>query len=295
MASAERRHVFITRSRSDPQSERVLDVLRDRFSVADSILLASDLQPPLATRTAMAEASVVVVVLPPPRNRDRLNVIFDAGIAVGQALPVVIVSPEPKLPRGLLGLPLVEATALNKLPAVVTNAAKSGKTVYSQRPPRKHEYTSGGAISADSRPHESSQGRNLMSEAQVLNLLQATLKKEGIKVLRPEPLLAESPTDRADLVVWDDNLQHMFGLPLPVEVIRDTRLSKNLRSRLRHTLHASGARSLIAVGVGGESSFRWADSHELILAVPADDLLQLTRRMPFHRALASLQETAHIA
>lgn len=299
MASAERLRIFVSRSSSDPQAEDVLDVLRDRFDVIDSISIASDLQPPLATRSAMAESEVVVVALPPPSNRDRSNVILDAGIAVGHALPTVVVSRESKLPRSLLGLPLVESAVLDDLPAVVANAAKTGETIYSKLPSKNHRHSPKTALPpvgrVASQVPDSRDAHDFTNEAEVLDSLRTVLINSGIKFLQPERSPGEAPRDRADLVVWDDALQHMFGLPLPIEITRYTQLSKTLRSHLRHTLRASGARSLVAVGVRGESCYRWSDGHELILTVPADDLARHISEMPFHLALASLLEKANIA
>jgi len=94
--------------------------------------------------------------------------------------------------------------------------------------------------------------------------------------------------DAPDLVVWDDRLLATFGLPLAVEVIKNTESSVALRPRLRRTLEQIGAKSILAVAGQGRRNYRWSNEQQLILAVSLELLEDGLRQLPLAEVLTVL-------
>lgn len=286
-------NVFVSYAITDAYAEPILDELSQTFSVATARSVVGPMESRAALRAAMDSAAVVVVVLPPPGNRDRPNVIFETGVAVGMGLSVLVVSREAKLPRSLLDLPVVTSSTLASLEDMVREAARRGPvdvTGQEQTPHAVREQI-GHAPSRMARPEER---LSFLREQELAAYLADIFRTAGAEVVIPSPRLTDRKVDNADLVIWDDNILPIFGAPLPVEILRSMHSSTKVRSKLLKTLHASGAHSILAVAATGRGSWRWTDGHALILTVAAESLVEQLEYKPLAAALASLLEAAAV-
>jgi len=117
--------LFVAYSVTGNFAEEVLAALAYGFDVATSTSIISSRSRDLGLQQAMSESSVVLIVVPPPSNRGRTNVVFECGIAVGCGVPVVLISSSQKgIPRGMQSLRKLDGSSLGALPIVLREAAE---------------------------------------------------------------------------------------------------------------------------------------------------------------------------
>jgi hypothetical protein len=285
--------VFVSYAITDAHAQPVLDELSQAFSLTTARSFVGPMPSRGAIRAAISSAVVVVVLLPPPGNRDRSNVIFEAGVAVGMGRPVLIIAADPKLPRSLLGLPIVTKEAQTGLADFVRDAARQGPV---------DEIPQDERLSADQGPIELTpvhgpgppDGPAFLPEQELIPYLADMFRAAGSEVVLPPRVPRDRPVDNADLVIWDDSLLPVLGAPLPVEVLRSMKSSTWARARLLQTLRASGAHNLLVVAAAGHGSQRWTDGQSLILTVAAETLSDQLQGKSLAAALASMLEAASI-
>lgn len=286
-------NVFVSYAMTDMDAPPVLDELSQEFGVTTARSFVGAMQSRGALRAAISSAMVVVVVLPPPGNRDRSNVIFETGVAVGMGRPVLIVSADPKLPRSLLGLPVVTSDTQSALANFVRDAVRRGPV--EEIPPDSRIRSDLGraeppAVLAPS-PDE---GPAFLPEEELITYLADMFRAAGSEVVIPPRRPHDRQVVNADLVIWDDSLLPVLGAPLPVEVLGSIKSSTRARGRLLQTLRASGAHNLLVVTAAGYGSQRWTDGQSLILTVAAETLSDQLREKTLGAALASMLEAAAI-
>lgn len=293
--------IFVSYGYSDARVNDVMAWLSNSFDTVTALSVVGPLESRGALRVAMESTEGVVGVLPPPGNRDRANVVFEIGVAVGLGLPVVVVAQgEAKLPRSLQGLPTGDIELLASLEGVVMRALRAGPandSVWPTRFPAKASLQSsrppGLELSAAGRSFTDEKTRfSTMSETELLLTLESLLRSGSTQVFVPKRQPDQVATQLPDLLIWDDDVLPLLGVPLPVEVIRNFSALPKVRSRLLHTMRASGATSLLAVTVDGRGSRRWSDGREVILTVASATLADALASRPLADVLADLLEAA---
>jgi hypothetical protein len=299
MGKSASRRIFVSYSLSDPTGPLVRHALADHdFGVITASTASTNRTPTRALAEVLGDVDSVVVVLPPPGDRSRTNVIFEAGVAVGRGLPVLLVAPSAELPADLRDLPFLRLDDLERLPAALDASERALRDAERNPPPdwnarrAMEELTSDVAYSrfgVASRPPSKFAS---LDESALLDVVRQLLTDSDTRVLVPERRADVIAVDTPDLVLWNDGLLSSFGLPVPVEVLRRLSSSRAVLSRLRRTLRASGARSLLAVAADGDGNVRWSSGKELILVITAESLESAVRSLPIASALPALLESA---
>ncbi len=235
-----------------------------------------------------------------PGNRDRTNVILEVGVALGLGKPMVLVARRDRLPHGLVGIPMVGLESIWRLPEVIEiawNAERHEVPLdrwhYDARKPRGVRMPAlQGSDSLRQEPsHRRSRYHHLSDEALASELASA-FSAAGSRVLVSDPSEPSKSSTVPDIVVWDDRLMSLFGLPLPVEIVRRSPSTKAEKDHLQRTLHASSAQSLLAVVAGNGEATTWTDGYKLILTVGAEQLLDELASASLPEALAGLLQGA---
>jgi hypothetical protein len=236
---------------------------------------------------AIRSANVLVAVL----DGASANVLLEVGVAVGVGTPVVLLmSSDVRLGRELDTFAHVRRPDdLESLNETIMRAALA-------RP--------------DGRPDRESVHRATLSP-EVANEFQAELRdqpagpraieglvvrlfeRSGAKVLQqPSPEPGSPPLARPDLVVWHDDLNASFGLPLPVEILVRTFAPEAVLPRLRRTLNLSGAQSLLAVSALRSPPIASIEGDRAVVVVSLADLVDYLARYPLGQALGLLRAQA---
>ena len=163
---------------------------------------------------AIRSANVLVAVL----DGASANVLVEIGVAVGVGTPVVLLfSSDIRLGRELNTLPHV------RRPDDLENLNETIKRVAQARPDRRldRELVQRAALSPEAANEFQADLRDQPAGSRgIEGLVVRLFERSGAKVLhQPSPEPGSPPLARPDLVVWHDDLNASFGLPLPVEIL----------------------------------------------------------------------------
>lgn len=290
--------VFVLHSLTDAAGQRVTAELSRDFDVGGSADLRGELPPALGLRDVLADFDAVVAVLPPPGNRDRTNVMFEVGVAVGVASRVLLVTASERLPSRLHGLPFLAYDSLSVLRARVAEllaaeayapTAAAAKLVTSRSAP---DVLADRTVPAPQR--QSAPGLSRFADANsIIEFLAEIVRAREGQVLIPTEGGATSSVDRPDLVLWVDGLQATFGLPLPVEIVAKATSVSQIRKRLIRVMDGTGASSLLVVSHLDAPPTAWSDGNRLMLIVGADALMERLSAASVPDALTALLEEAN--
>lgn len=168
---------------------------------------------------AIRSANVLVAVL----DGASANVLVEVGVAVGVGTPVVLLmSSDVRLGRELDTLPHVRRPDdLENLNETIMRAALARPYGHVDR-----ESVQQAALNPEAANEFQAELRDQATGSQGIERLVVRLfEQSGAKVLQqPSPEPGSPPLARPDLVVWHDDLNASFGLPLPVEIF-----NQNLR------------------------------------------------------------------
>lgn len=295
--------LFVSYGLSDGRAEPVLEVLAENSHFISALSLSGPVQSRDAIRQAMRDVHVVVAILPPPGNRDRSNVIFEIGIAVGLAMPVLLVvadAENPKLPRMLQGLRTTSLDRPSNMLDAVNRAFRLGSIDAIPEPKatvRMRGHSRGGQrdpLAPEYQDPELIDRYSALSELELIDAVADLLKASGGQVLVPRAT-SGAAVDQADLVLWDESLLPILGAPpLPVEVVRDLRSFVGARSRLQHTMRASGANTMLVIAARGQGSRRLSDGASLMLGVAMPTLARALESQTLAGALAQALNEAEL-
>ena len=295
-------NVFVSYGYSDPVGQDIIDELSRRFTVMTALSVTGEVSPIQALQEALNRADIAVAVLPPPGNRDRSNVIFEAGVAVGMNLPVVVTSENPRLPRAMKGLSTVKSRSTKNLPSFVEDVLRRGvRANYSRQIPSSRAEANYHIRRPINIPHieaapmavNAAEDRATpMRTDELVAYLREVFASAGAEVVVPSHSEATSNVFVPDLVVWSDDLLPVFGAPMVIEVLRRATSSTKARRRLLNLLQHTGARSLLAVAAEGEGNRVWSDGQYIILTLTVKSLFEELSRQELAPALATLLEDA---
>lgn len=284
-----RRTVFVSRSRADADAGALVRLLRDGYDVVEATSVASGLPAALAVPEAMRAADVVLVLLPAPEDPAHANVVYEAGVAVGAGLPVVVSDLAGPPPGILATLTYARGDDIGQLRRALDKAS---------RPRPRRGSSAGGAGLVAHRPalrdDEAARFRDAAASAsgelRLAEVLAAVFEAAGADVSQ-----SDRPADlaQADLSIWQDGLQAAFGLPLPVEILSRTGRLRPVRKRLLRTMRLAGAQSLLVVLAGNRPTNEfWTDGTAKILGCDAGTLIGALSRAPLDEALVGLLDQA---
>lgn len=281
--------VLVVDALSDLDAPRVHDAIRRvGFTILSLEAITSRRTRAEVLLESLALVESVVVVVPPPGNRSRANVLFEAGAAVGSGKPILLVGSS-KLPTDLLDFPYLPLENLKNIRSAVLASRDAARIMeYKIQTP---SIQAGERIlkspSVDVFPSIASPYAEL-SERELVFAVQSALSDDESRVVAADRVGGQRGIEAPDLVLWNDELLSGFGLPIPVEVLRNYRNWRGLLPRMRRILEASGARSLIAVGGQGPRNIRWSSENELILFVTIDNLVEAVENGSVADALMEL-------
>lgn len=275
--------VFVSRSLADADAQWLVDRLAEEYVLSETAGRSSRLPRSLSVRDAVRLADVAVAFLPSPDDPAWGTVFFEVGAAVAVGLPVVLVGDSEGVPSALAGLQRVDPGDGQSLANAIS--------LLSRRRPRRQAGQARGRRDEE-QPSEVLVMPEKLPEGAGSSALERWLRDvlahAGARVAFAE---SKPLADRPDMTIWHDGLQATLGLPLPVEVLAahsPARLPA-LLPRLRRTLRASGAQSLLAVYSGASHRpARWTDGLETVLFISSDELVDELSRAPLPDALSAL-------
>jgi hypothetical protein len=236
---------------------------------------------------AIRSANVLVAVLDGPSA----NVLVEVGVAVGVGTPVVLLlSSDIRFGRELDTLPRVRRPDdLENLNEAIVRAALA-------RPDRNvdRELVHRPALNPEVANEFQATLRDRSTDPQGIERLVVRLfESSGAKVLRqPNPEPGSTPLARPDLVIWHDDLNASFGLPLPVEILVRTFAPEAMLPRLRRTLNLSGAQSLLALSALSSPPIASVEGDRTVVVVSLGDLVEYLANYPLGQALGLLRAQA---
>lgn len=283
------RRVFVSYSLASKADADLLAALRGRYDISEASTLASGLPMSLALTEAIRAADAVLVILPEPNDAPLDNVLFEAGIAVGLGRSVVVVGDSLTLPRSLATFARVARRDLGALDQAIAMATRKRRSSGHARSVTKAAPAQPALSPATAQGFVERLTKN-PSERDFVEWVAGTFREAGAAVVFDD---RQKGLDRADLSLWHDDLQAVFGLPLPVEVLISTRSLKPILARLQRTMRAAGATSLVAVSATQtQLHARWTDGISVIMAVDAARLVTALSTSPLPEALSELLSTA---
>lgn len=290
MTSARSQTAVVLSSPSDPGARLIIDALAKYFEVLTPTSMLSSLGRPTALRALLVGAEVVVAVVPRAPNRDRSNVIFELGVAVGTGARVLVVAAKEGMPLSLRGLPAVDS----KSPATVVANRALASLASDPYTPEPEDVKLSLPKSDVGRPSTPTSGPSMwqLNERDLVESLAHAFRAAGARVQLPRPETSKSPMEIPDLVLWDDGLQANFDLPLPVEVVRSATSVAKIRARLLRLMDKSGAASLLVVSAASVAPSTWSDGQRFMLIVSADDISARLGKAPLGAAMAELLSEA---
>jgi hypothetical protein len=267
---------YVACSSTDPQANAVLDNLEyGHRSVVPSFAVFGDRPRGLAVRDALRAAEFALVVLPNVGHKDRTNVIFEAGVAMGCGLPILVIVDDKRLPRSLRGLPVLESSDLHRLEQAITDTWRTRRWLTEVRDVDSW-ITKAPSSLLELKPRIGASRFSAMTETDLVRDVAELLRLHGARVTAPEKKRGESLRELADLVIWDDGLHSTFGLPLPIEILTGTTSTNRIRAHAEETRRASGSQSIVAVTGEDIGNHLWSDGQGFVLSVTA---------ISFHKAL----------
>jgi hypothetical protein len=233
------------------------------------------------------EANLVLAVL----DGANTNVFFEIGIATGLGTPIVLLS-RGKEPR---------ASSFESMYHVgrTSDPETLNRAIYRALQPPTLGVTDDhasieSAISRESANHLLlNLNDGLLAPREFEANVEGFLELCGAQFIRqPESAVGMDPIARPDLVIWHDDLETAFGLPLPVELLVGTFNLEAILPRLVRTLTLSGARSLLAISARRNEPIQWVDGNRQVLAVSLLHLIELCAQVPLGGAFAILRSQA---
>jgi hypothetical protein len=289
MSERARPRVFVAYSLADDDGRALRHRLAETFDVTAPEMLSGNLPRPAALRQSLIEADVAVVVLPVANDPSRANVIFEAGIAAGVGIPLVIVGKVASVPGDLSDRPTFDFGHLDDVVDAIEQLylgeqlAVPRSAAISETPP---------TLSSEFVNNWLRRLQNAQSERDAIPLISELFQRVGART-KPTAAGERTIVDRPDVALWHDEILATFGLPLPVEVLWRSKAWPAVRSRLERTLLASGGRTLLAIVVLDDPAPRvWTDGRRTILLVGASQLAQTLIRLPLASALTTILSSA---
>jgi hypothetical protein len=92
--------------------------------------------------------------------------------------------------------------------------------------------------------------RHKLNARELHEIARRLLTRAGCRVVSEYRGAGDTPVAIPDLVVWHDSLDETRGSPVVVDVLARTQAAGAMLPRLRQTLHASGARTMLAISSG---------------------------------------------
>jgi hypothetical protein len=279
--------VFLTHEPTEDASD-LIDALRRLGHVVRTPEALSGWQPFYdASVSAIREADIVLAVPDEPSA----TVLLDIGVALGTGTPVLLVlAGEQPGVRELADLP-----QLDRLLAWETIDERLRRAARRRVPPETPTSAPQPALSAETAAEDLAILRSEKLDSRLLeDLVVRVFQQVGAEVFRqPANGRGESVVERPDLVVWHDDLNAGFGLPLPVEILIKTFEPKAILPRLQRTLRLSGARSLLALSARDHMPLASVDEHgRIVLIAPLALLLRYLTELSFGNALGALRAEA---
>jgi hypothetical protein len=286
MEVGDRPHVLVACSYLDDLRSVLRERLAEAFDVVPFELPTGSLARGTAVR-AMSDIDVAVVVPPGPDDPALGDVMFEAGVAAGAGVPLVVVGDIAKVPTLLASGVIIRVQHVDAVTETITRllGRRSDAVDRSLDEP-------GPPITADYASQWVARIRQAKTEQEALPLIHDLFAQAGARIRDVEQHLG-SPVHRADLVIWDDNLAATVGVPLPIEVLLRWRSWPAVRGRLEQSLVAAGSRTLLALVLeDGDSPRVWTDGRRLVLVVSATALAEALVSVSLPRAIGNLQVTA---
>lgn len=286
-------------SLGDDEGRSLRDTLGQMFEITAPEMLTGSVARRTALRQSLLDVDVAVVVLPSPDDPSRSNVIFEAGAAAGAGVPLVLVGEPASAPRDLADSLVFERDRVDDVIDAIEELARS-KRSHPKIAITDHDKVTALDEEQSAPPHSApallsdyvdrwtSQIRNVRTERSALRLVSELFQNAGARAWMTPA--SEGPVvDKPDLVLWHDDLLATFGLPLPIEVLLNSKSWPAIRTRLERTLSASGGRTLVAIVVRGDIKSRiWTDGRRTILVCSADQLARELTKMPLAEAFGAV-------
>ncbi|KAE8765984.1 hypothetical protein [Georgenia thermotolerans] len=185
---------------------------------------------------------------------------------------MLIVVEDPRLPRSLRGLPVLQVANIHLLEQSILDTWHVRRW---QTETREIDQYAWEALNKPLYVEIQSTPRFPYgsSEDEIIQHLAQDLRLRGARVLLPGEKARSRTAQAADLIVWDEGLRAAFGLPLPIEILPWSGSVSWVRSQVQDTLVRSGAKSIVAVTPeGARKNDLWSDGDKLILTVTAQSL-----------------------
>lgn len=298
-----RPRVFVSYSLRDDEGRALRDALSQIFEIKAPEMLTGSVARRTALRQSLMDVDVAVVVLPPPDDPSRSNVLFEAGAATGAGVPLVLVGEAASAPGDLAETLVFE---IDRVDDVIDAIEELTRSRHSQSRAFITDQDEGSALDesqgVNAHPESAlppnyvdawiSRLRRVRTERGAIRLIAELFQNAGARALLT-PAGEGQIVDKPDLVLWYDDLLATFGLPLPVEVLLHSKSWPAVRDRLERTLAASGGRTLVAMVVRGDMKSRiWTDGRRTILACSANQLAEELARMPLAEAFSAVLTSA---
>lgn len=286
MDTGDRPQVSVSCSYSDILRPELRERLAENFDVVPLGFSAGSLARGTAVG-AVSDIDVAVVLLPAPDDPALGNVVFEAGVAAGAGVPLLVIGDVANVPTYLASSVVIDAEHLDALTETVTRLLGRRGDAVDQNvgdpgPPLTSDYVSSWVARM----------RQANSEQEALPLINDLFTHAGARI-RDVERTSGSPVHRADLVIWDDNLAATVGVPLPIEVLLRWQSWPAIRGRLEQTLMASGSRTLLALVMeDGNPPRVWTDGRHLVLVAAASAFAEELGNVSLPRAISNLQATA---
>jgi hypothetical protein len=299
MQGASRPRVFVAYSLTDDGGRAIRHGLARRFNVTSSETLTGDVARRTALRRALTQTDVTVVILPHVDDPAWMNVVFEAGAASGAGASLVLIGETSSAPADLADILAFGRDRIDDVIEVVEELTRVKRTREKRDAFILDQAAATERLKVDISPSQTALSADWVADW-MARLSQASTERRAVRLVaelfehagartRSAETKQGGVVDVPDLVIWHDSLLAAFGLPLPVEILMQSKAWPAVRSRLERTLTASGGQTLFAVNVRGNMKPRvWTDGHRTILVTTARDLADSLARMPLAEALSAL-------
>jgi hypothetical protein len=304
MSGKSRSRVFLAYSLSDDTARALRKILSESFDIVSPEMLTGRIERRDALRQRLLVTDVAIVIFPPVSDPAWRNVVFEAGMASGVGLPLVLVGDSTSVPADLKGSLIFEPTQTDQISNLVRDFSTSDRILYA-RPQipslvfresiwdSNRDFSSpesrSPAISGEYASSWLEQASEAVDERTAINLASELFRNAGARVHAEQHLGRPGAVTAPDLALWHDDLLTTFGLPLPVEVLLHARSWPAIRQRLEKTLESAGGQTLVAIAFQGEPQPEvWTDGRHTILLIPATILARYLAITSLPNALSTL-------
>ncbi len=305
MTDEARTRVFLSYSLADDLGRLLRVKLAESFEVTTPEMLIGSVARSSVLRQTLMRTDVAVVLLPPTDDFSWRNRLFEAGVAVGVGVPLVLVGMSSLAPIDLADSLVLERDQIEEIVTFIRELARSRRSLAAEV---THIYESdisysiedqtvtartGPALSVEYADDWISKVMDVRSGHSAIRLFVDLFEHAGARVRGELQVSREGDIGKPDLVLWHDDLLASSGLPLPVEVLLRATSWPAVIPRLEQTLKASGARTLLAVTVrNGTHSKVWTDGRRIILLTPATLLARSLASMSLGETFGALLASA---